>query len=764
MMHRSFGKVLSIIVFVFSSMIFADETFRFDEGRVPYQLRESSQRLESIHEQLKLHNTSLSGIERIITELNDIMNIAKNCQQEIKKGLGQIDVLSKQIEKMDNREGFDKVYRNFDYDKSVKKSTLVYCQLLSYNSEKYLYEANQQRHLKPQTFIHDVPLMDILRTPHLFSYPIRINDLSDGFGFSSLSVNQIMDMKVLTVVGVLIGLLISIKLRTSYHKNKSSKFGQVLKDSIYFLPIFFPLLFNSIFLVSNTYELLNPPMIRLLLLILLFMVVLVFSLIQVSLYFANEKNKQWINQLIRLMLAVFFINIFNVVFEIFLTVFLESNPLVDFLFKSYLMIANVVNCTFMYWFLFMVSEPHMFSKKYHKWMTNIHSSVIYVAIFFHFYRLTFIIIGHDIMAVMITLKVAFFMIFVGLVFIFHHVLYRIHYFFEFGKSKYAQRVRVFLSKGDIYLQQKEFMYLRFLLMVYILVVLLPYFLTLNAFSSNYLLKYEHLIYDGIGVVNFTIVPIRLLNGLILFLLMMIASKWLGKYSSITLFAKYDIDRRHTLSMIIKYFSLLLAGLLFIMVLGISLEHLSMIIGFFSFGVGIGMQSILIDLISGLVVLMHKPIRINDYVTLSIENFSVTGHIQKILLLSTQIITDDQSVIHVRNSNILRGNLENHSLFNQISKCFIPFSLSNVNDFEKAKVLILNVVKNKPEINQTGAYEPVVILDSTNARDYVSSVVINVSFHINQIEKKQYVIDDVMKKIILAFKTEGISFVVLHHNS
>jgi small-conductance mechanosensitive channel len=189
----------------------------------------------------------------------------------------------------------------------------------------------------------------------------------------------------------------------------------------------------------------------------------------------------------------------------------------------------------------------------------------------------------------------------------------------------------------------------------------------------------------------------------------------------------------------------------------------MIIGFFSLGIGIGMQSIAIDLISGLIVLAHKPIRINDYVSLSMDSSTITGHIQKILLLSTQIITDDQSVVHVRNANLLKANLENHTLFNQITKCFIPFSLSEVTDFEKAKAIILNVVKKKNEIVQSGASGPVVLLDSTNAKDYESSVVINLLFYMKNIELKQYVIDDIMKSIRQEFQKKGVKYMMFHDN-
>lgn len=396
-------------------------------------------------------------------------------------------------------------------------------------------------------------------------------------------------------------------------------------------------------------------------------------------------------------------------------------------------------------------------------MAKIQIFTKHFALFFFIFRGFLIINGQDTFAVMINIKFVFLILTMIFLILAYRICVKIYSFFEHGQNHYVQKFRNFLHQGGLHLQQKEFLYLRLMLMLYLMLVCLPYILSILAFSSNYLPKFQHIIYGGITIFNFNIVPIRLLNALIIMLIMMLISNWMARYSSSTLFAKYEIDRRHTFSMIIKYLGMLVSLILFVTILGISLEHLSMILGLFSFGVGIGMQSILIDLMAGLIVLMHKPIRINDYVSLSLENASVTGHIQKILLLSTQIITDDQSVMHVRNSNILKGNLENHSLFNQISKCFIPFSLSNVNDFEKAKAIILNIVRNKPEINQTGNYEPEVILDSTNAREYEAFVVINVSFYINQIETKQFVLDDVIKKIIQALTKEEISFSLVHHH-
>jgi potassium efflux system protein len=763
MIFRFIGQIFMIVVFVLSSTVYADATFHFDKNRVPYQFRQSSQELVDIHEQLRTHNISLVGLEKIISDLKRISKIGHDCQVELKKGLQQIDNISNQIKQVEDKIGFEETYKNFEYDKKVKKGTLIYCQLISYYSEKYLFEANQQLFQKPKNRMHQVALSEILNTPHLMDYPLQLNNLSIQFGLDYFNAKYCISMLIVFILSSALGLIVGLKLRQFQKMNYRFLSYLFLDKMIYILPIFLPVFAEMVYVIQITSDLLNPPFVRMLLSMVCFNLFILYLLLIIAKGIQYENNKEWGKKITYQTIHLFLINAIHILFIIIFSFVFQNNPLVDLLFKVFFVVWSsiVVYC----WYLLLntCTEYQYYSARIHGYIQRLHAFFPFAIIVMQIVRINAIVIGQDVFAVNLSAKIFIFSFCILLAFLFSQLFIKIFSNLEQGAGRFVKYFRYILNLGGANLQQKEFAYFKILLTIYFVVLGIPLFMRAMEVPSSYLIQFNQYIYDGFDVFYFKLIPIRLLNAITLFSFVIFIAKWSSKYTSRTIFAKYDSDRRSTLSLIVKYIGFSLAFMIAIGILGISLENLSMIIGFFSLGIGIGMQSIAIDLISGLIVLAHKPIRINDYVSLSMDSSTITGHIQKILLLSTQIITDDQSVVHVRNANLLKANLENHTLFNQITKCFIPFSLSEVTDFEKAKAIILNVVKKKNEIVQSGASGPVVLLDSTNAKDYESSVVINLLFYMKNIELKQYVIDDIMKSIRQEFQKKGVKYMMFHDN-
>ena len=763
MIFKVIGQIFLTMVFFLSSTLYADDSFHFDKNRVPYQFRQASQELVDIHKQLKTHNTSFIGLQSMIANLNRISKIGHDCQIEFKNGLQQIDNISKQIQQILDKTGFEETYKNFEYDKKVKYGTLIYCQLISYYSNKYIFEAKQQLFQKPKNRVHQVSLSVLLNTPNLMNYPLKLKNLYYQFGIDYFNSKDGMSMLIIFTISSILGLLIGFKLRRFQHMKYRFLSYLAIDKITYILPIILPLFCETIYVFQKTAGLLNPPFITSILLILCINLTMFYGIIIYAKGMENEHNREWGKKIAYQTIVLFSINMTHILFTIMFTFLFENNPLVDLLFKMFFIFWSTIVIYHCYLLMMTCTEYQYYSIRIRGLISRLRDLVPYMCILLQVVRIYALVIGHDVLAVNLSAKIFLLLFCFFLASIFTHVFKKFFLNLEQGDGRFVKYLRHVLNLGGANLQQKEFAYFKISLMIYFMVLGIELFIKVMDVPSSYLIQFDHYIYDGFNILNFKLIPIRLLNAITLFVLFILGAKWTSKYMSRTTFAKYDSDRRSTLSLIVKYIGYLFAVVFAVGVLGISLENLSMIIGYFSLGIGIGMQSIVFDLISGLIILAHKPIRINDYVTLSMESNSITGHVQKILLLSTQIITDDQSVMHVRNANLLKGNLENHTLFNQITKCFIPFALSEVTDFEKAKAIILNVVKKKDEIVQSGTNGPLVLLDSTNAKDYESSVVINLLFYMKDIELKQYVIDNIMKNIRQEFEKKGVKYIMFHDN-
>ena len=126
-----------------------------------------------------------------------------------------------------------------------------------------------------------------------------------------------------------------------------------------------------------------------------------------------------------------------------------------------------------------------------------------------------------------------------------------------------------------------------------------------------------------------------------------------------IFIGKDIERgtKIAISTLFQYF-IILCGILFLFsVLGLDLTKLTIILSALGVGIGLGLQGIVNDFISGLILLFERPVRVGDMVELD-------GHwceIKEIGLRSVNVLTVEQANIIVPNSDLIRNHITNWTL-------------------------------------------------------------------------------------------------------
>ena len=106
-------------------------------------------------------------------------------------------------------------------------------------------------------------------------------------------------------------------------------------------------------------------------------------------------------------------------------------------------------------------------------------------------------------------------------------------------------------------------------------------------------------------------------------------------------------------------------------LGIDLTALTVVAGALGVGIGFGLQSVVANFVSGLVLLLEQPIRINDRVT--IEN--VEGNVADIHFRSTTIVTNDNISIIVPNSQFINQTVINWSHGDPTIRIHVPVGVA-----------------------------------------------------------------------------------------
>ncbi|HEV2393646.1 MAG TPA: mechanosensitive ion channel domain-containing protein [Verrucomicrobiae bacterium] len=131
-------------------------------------------------------------------------------------------------------------------------------------------------------------------------------------------------------------------------------------------------------------------------------------------------------------------------------------------------------------------------------------------------------------------------------------------------------------------------------------------------------------------------------------------------------------------------------------IGINLSSLAFMASALAVGVGFGLQNIVSNFVSGLIILAEQPIAIGDRVDVN----GAVGRVTEINLRSTTVITNDNICIIVPNSNLITGTVINWSHGDPKVRTRLPVGVAYGTDIEKLRGLLLDVAAQNPDILKT----------------------------------------------------------------
>jgi small-conductance mechanosensitive channel len=133
---------------------------------------------------------------------------------------------------------------------------------------------------------------------------------------------------------------------------------------------------------------------------------------------------------------------------------------------------------------------------------------------------------------------------------------------------------------------------------------------------------------------------------------------------------------YTLTRIIHYVMVALAVVLTGSALGLSFSKLTLIAGALSVGIGFGLQNVVSNFISGIMILFEKSLKIGDFIELESGLF---GEVIEINIRSTLIRTSDNVDILVPNSEFVSGRVTNWTLTDAVRRFRVPFGVAYGSD-------------------------------------------------------------------------------------
>jgi small-conductance mechanosensitive channel len=149
---------------------------------------------------------------------------------------------------------------------------------------------------------------------------------------------------------------------------------------------------------------------------------------------------------------------------------------------------------------------------------------------------------------------------------------------------------------------------------------------------------------------------------------------------------------YTISRLTHYTIILMALLIALTSIGLDFTNLALVAGALSVGIGFGLQSIVNNFVSGLIILFERTLRVGDYIEL--DN-GLTGTVKAINVRSTLINTNDNIDIVVPNSEFVSTRLTNWTLAEHILRMRIPFGVAYGSDKELVKQAAIEACAKVP---------------------------------------------------------------------
>ena len=205
--------------------------------------------------------------------------------------------------------------------------------------------------------------------------------------------------------------------------------------------------------------------------------------------------------------------------------------------------------------------------------------------------------------------------------------------------------------------------------------------------------------DDLGnPVTRSITVFTLIQALVIGAITVIAARNLPGFLEIFVLNRLGVDAgaRYAVVTILGYLIVGTGIVLAFQRVGLQWSQLRWIVTGLSVGIGFGLQKIIANFVSGLILLFERPIRIGDYVTIGEQSGTVT----RIKIRATTLMDLDNREILIPNENLISQEVTNWTLSNSTTRLICTVGIAYGSDTERAREIMLDVLKRNPKVLDT----------------------------------------------------------------
>ncbi len=253
--------------------------------------------------------------------------------------------------------------------------------------------------------------------------------------------------------------------------------------------------------------------------------------------------------------------------------------------------------------------------------------------------------------------------------------------------------------------------------------------------------------SSITIGSVTISIYGILLGLLFFVLGYFVTRWFQRWldNAVLRRGRMEAGLRNSIRTAIGYLGVALAAVIGATIAGLNLSNLALVAGALSLGIGFGLQNIVNNFVSGLILLAERPFKVGDWVVTS----STQGFVKHISVRATEIETFQRQSIIVPNSELINSPVGNWTHRNRFGRSEIAVGVSYNADPRRVLELLEEIGQSNPLVLD----DPPPFVVFTGFGD--SSLDFELRVYLSDVLSGLSVATDLRLKIFERFKEEGI---------
>jgi small-conductance mechanosensitive channel len=263
---------------------------------------------------------------------------------------------------------------------------------------------------------------------------------------------------------------------------------------------------------------------------------------------------------------------------------------------------------------------------------------------------------------------------------------------SFGDTLFGNFLQTRFGLGPVAIDQAGLLVGLFIYAV-ALMTGVPLILLLWGFHIQDLELFAYRLFTEVKLGGISISLVGIFTGILLFAGGYLLTRWTQKWLDGNVMARSHVDLgvRNSVKTGIGYLGVGIAAIIGVSAAGIDLSSFALVASALSVGIGFGLQNIVSNFVSGLILLVERPFKVGDHVV----SGAAEGIVKRISVRATEIETFRKQSIIVPNSELINASVGNWTHRNKMGRSEIPVSVSYNSDPQKVIDILLELVNAVP---------------------------------------------------------------------